>query len=93
MLDTTSDTSYLATGLTYGTTYEFKIEARNQFGYSAYSDVLSLLCAFIPEVPTSIVTAIDGSSVKVTWALPSDNGSPITEYKVFIQETGTTTYT
>ena len=82
---TTTSTDYLATGLTSGTTYEFKIEARNQYGYSTYSDTLSLLSAYIPEIPTSITTVIDGTSVKVSWSLPSDNGSPITQYKVYIR--------
>jgi uncharacterized protein YhjY with autotransporter beta-barrel domain len=34
ILDTSTNANYLAIGLTAGTTYEFKIESRNQFGYS-----------------------------------------------------------
>jgi hypothetical protein len=79
--------------LTSGTTYEFKVEARNEFGYSEYSSTLSLLAAYIPEVPTNVATNMDGSQVRVSWTLPSDNGSPITSYKVYIQEVGTSTYT
>ena len=52
-------TDYLVTGLTYGNTYEFKVEARNEYGYSVYSETLILLCAAIPAVPTSVVTTID----------------------------------
>ena len=80
-----------------GTTYEFKIEARNEYGYSEYSSTLSLLCAFIPAVPTQVTTTIDsyqdGSTVKIAWSLTTTNGSPITAYKVFIKESGSTTYT
>ena len=76
------------TGLTYGTTYEFKVEARNEFGFSEYSSTLSLLCAIMPAVPTSIVTTYDGSLVKVAWSLSTDYGSPITTYKIFIKESG-----
>jgi hypothetical protein len=54
---------------------------------------LTLLCAFIPEIPTTVVTSIEGSQVKVEWTLPTDNGSPILEYYIFIQEIGTTTFT
>lgn len=79
--------------MTAGTTYEFKIEARNQFGDSTFSDTLSLLCAFIPAVPESVATVIDGSSVKVSWSLSTTNGSPITNYKVYIKEIGLETYT
>jgi hypothetical protein len=81
------------TSLTSGVTYEFKIEARNEYGYSAYSNTLSLLAAHIPEIPTGVTTQIDGSRVKVSWTLPSDNGSPITAYKVYVKEIGTTTFT
>lgn len=81
------------TGLTAGITYEFKVQARNQFDLSDDSDTLSLLCAIKPEVPTNILTEIDGTTMKVSWSLPTDNGSPITIYKVYILEIGTTTYT
>lgn len=52
----TADTYYDVTSLTSGTTYEFKIEALNEYGYSAYSSTLNLLAAYIPEVPTSVLT-------------------------------------
>jgi hypothetical protein len=93
VLASTADTNYLATSLTSGTTFEFKVEARNEYGYSAYSNTVTLLAAYIPEIPTSVTTEIDGSQVKVLWSLPSDNGSPITAYKVYIKEIGTETYT
>jgi hypothetical protein len=31
--------------------------------------------------------------MKVSWTLPTDNGSPITSYRVFILEIGTTIFT
>jgi hypothetical protein len=53
-----NDVTYTATGLTTGLYYKFKVEARNSFGFSEYSDVLTVLCAALPEqpsVPTSTV--------------------------------------
>lgn len=55
--------------------------------------MLSLLAAYIPEVPTDILTSISGNQMKVQWTLPSDNGSPITAYRVFIQEINSGTFT
>jgi hypothetical protein len=81
------------TALTSGTTYDFKIEAKNEYGYSTYSSTLSLLAAHIPAVPTGVVTEIVGSSVKVQWSLSTTNGSPITAYKVFVKQSGSSTYT
>lgn len=84
ILDTTSSLNYLVSGLTAGTTYEFTVEARNQYDYSDLSDTLALLNAYIPEVPTSVVTTIEGEQVKIAWNLSADNGSPITNFKVYL---------
>jgi hypothetical protein len=51
-------TTYTATGLTYAQTYKFKVEAQNAYGYSAYSDVVAILCATYPEQPTAPTTTI-----------------------------------
>lgn len=83
----------VATSLTAGTTYEFKVEARNQLGYSAYSTTIQLLCAYIAEVPTNVVTEVAATQIKVSWQLPSENGTPITEYKVFVKEIASGEYT
>lgn len=61
VLASTTESNYLATGLTTGQTYEFMIEARNEYGYSEFSDVLTLISAYIPAVPTSVTTVMDGS--------------------------------
>jgi hypothetical protein len=48
--------AYTATGLTSGVTYEFKVESRNSYSYSAYSDSLTMLCAFKPDAPLTVTT-------------------------------------
>lgn len=83
----------MVTELTYGTIYEFKIEARNQYDFSEYSDTLTLLCAYIPAVPTTVATSMEGLQVKITWVLPTTNGSPIESYKVFIKEIDSENFT
>jgi len=93
VLASTADAMFIATGLTYGVTYQFKIEAKNEYGYSEYSETISLLAAHIPEIPTTVLTTIEGQQVKVSWTLPSDNGSPITAYKVYIKEIGSPIFT
>lgn len=87
-MDTTTNLNYIATGLTAGTTYEFKIEARNQYDYSSFSDTLSLLCATVPESPTNIVTEMEATRVKISWTESTDNGSPITGFKIYVKEIG-----
>jgi hypothetical protein len=40
------DQNYIATGLTQGSTYQFKVQARNVYGYSSlYSNIVSILAA------------------------------------------------
>lgn len=72
--------------LTPGVTYKFKIQSRNQFSLSDDSQVFSILCATVPDIPLAPTTTQFGSDIKVTWSAPSANGSPITGYKVYLQQ-------
>lgn len=45
-------------GLTFGTTYIFKVQASNDFGLSEDSTELSLLCAYIPVAPAAPTTVV-----------------------------------
>ena len=81
-----TDTAYLATDLTFGVTYEFKIESRNSYGYSANSETITLLCAFKPDPPTTLSTANTDEFVTISWNDPIANGSPITAYKIYIRQ-------
>jgi hypothetical protein len=57
--------------------------------------VISVYLEYIPEIPTDIITTYlaPTQNIKIAWSLPTDNGSPITQYKIFIKEIGTTTFT
>jgi hypothetical protein len=76
--------SYVATGLTPGVTYTFKIQARNAYGYSDYSSPLVILSAFVPEKPVAPTSAISTNTAVLSWVAPFDNGSQITKYTVSI---------
>jgi hypothetical protein len=76
--------SYLATELTAGVTYQFKVESRNSYGFSVYSSSISLLCAFKPEAPLTITTSNSGNQVRISWSSPTTNGYPISAYKIYI---------
>ena len=78
--------------MTAGKTYEFKVEARNSYGYSASSGVLTLLCAFVPNSPTTVTTANVNDKISVTWSEPITNGSPITAYKILIKQKDLVTF-
>jgi hypothetical protein len=76
---------YTAIGLTSGVTYEFKVESRNSYDYSSYSDTLALLAAFKPEATLAPITYIVNDLVYIEWVEPVTNGWPITGYKVYIR--------
>ena len=88
-----TDTAYLATDLTFGVTYEFKVESRNSYGFSAFSETLTLLCAFKPDPPLTASTANTDALVTIAWGEPVANGSPITAYKILVEEKGTGVFT
>jgi len=48
LVSSLNELSYTVTGLTAGKTYKYKVEARNSYGYSAYSSVIAILCAARP---------------------------------------------
>lgn len=79
-------------GLVTGSTYRFKVLARNLFGESVYSTEVSILAAQIPDQPDAPTTRVDGSSVFVKWEAPNDQGSAITGYKVYIETSTPGTY-
>lgn len=54
-------TTFTATGLTSGVYYEFRVESRNSYNYSAFSAVLTLLAAYKPDAPLSITTSVLGN--------------------------------
>ena len=77
--------SYKTVGLTAGVTYKFKIEARNTYGYSVYSNELSILCATVPSVPATPANSNILNQVKFDWTAPAENGLAITSYTVLIR--------
>lgn len=59
LLTETTNTAFLATELTNGQTYDFRVMAKNVYGYSDPSATLTLLAAYIPSVPTNVETVMD----------------------------------
>lgn len=79
-------TTYTATGLTAGETYVFKVQARNSFGFSDYSSpAVSILCATVPSIPAAPTSTVVADKVEFHWSAPSDNGTPITAYRIYFR--------
>jgi hypothetical protein len=75
------------TALTSGITYEFTVQARNEYGLSQPSTTITRLAAFKPDAPVTVQTENINDQVRISWAETVDNGSPITSFQVFVQST------
>jgi len=90
--DGITDNTYTVTGLTNGASYKFRISARNKFGLSAPSAVLDLIAGTYPEAPPAAPTTVRTLDyIDISWTQPlSNNGAPITYYKVYIRSAALT---
>jgi len=86
-------TTTVITGLNLGVTYQFKVRARNIYGFSAFSSAITVLAAQTPNQPSVPITYVSGVNVIIQWSTPIDNGSPIIGYKIFIRQFDNVTYT
>jgi hypothetical protein len=65
---------YLAENLTKGSTYQFKVQARNVVGLSELSSEYSIIAATEPDTPLTPVTSLTNNDVTISWTQPSENG-------------------
>ena len=77
-----STTSYIVTGLTNGSTYRFKIRAKNAVGVGPPSNSASATPATVPDAVGSLSATAGDREVVLTWTAPADDGgSSITGYE------------
>ena len=88
-------TSFTKTGLSAGTTYNFKVQARNIVGVGSLTSAFSIVAAVVPGVPTSLTrdnVNTTKTQVAFTWLAPADNGGiAIIDYSI-LWDQGTSTY-
>jgi hypothetical protein len=77
--------SYTVTELQQGLTYQFKVQAYNDYGYSVFSNIISILTAQVPAQPVAPITTWSPDNVIITWSAPDNGGSPITGYVITIR--------
>lgn len=86
-----TETEYVITDLTPGEIYKFMIKARNSFGLSTDSLDLTLTFMYNPDPPLVVSSTNEGDLVTIEWSGAKENGSPITQYKVLINDVEETT--
>jgi hypothetical protein len=73
-------TDYLDEGLQY----QFKVRARNYWGWAEFSDILSIKTATWPDEMLAVTTSVDVATggIRIDWKEPFDNKQTITAYEV-----------
>lgn len=92
-----TSTSHTQTGLSEGTSYMFKVRARNSVGYSTYSSPFTIVAATKPDVPTSFLrneSSTTKTQVAFSWDAPSDTGgSSLIDYSLEMSTSENGSYT
>ena len=70
----------LVTGLTGGTTYQFKVRAYNKYGEGEFFPSISLQTSQRPDKPVAPTIVVTEAHVKVSWDKPITNHREVTEY-------------
>lgn len=70
-----------------GTTYQFKVKARNIYGYGEFSAIVSILTAQIPDQPIALANVplvTTAYQIGLSWSAPVFNGgSPLIDYSIW----------
>ena len=77
--------SYLHRGVTIGTTYYYRVSARNSMGVGAPSDTASVTARPVegPDAPPNLVAAAHGITITLSWDRPRfDGNDPTLTYLV-----------
>ena len=78
--------SYVQYGMTTGVEYKFRVRDSNIFGWSEFSYEVTIRADEVPAQITPVTTTIETLNARIAWSIPStDNGSPLLEYRVFVQ--------
>lgn len=85
-------TAYTAQNLEMGTTYNFKVLARNALGYSDDSNEIQVIAAAKPSKPYSPSTSFAEDIVTIYWDEPITNGAEIIAYDIKIRHSNFATY-
>lgn len=75
----------VTTGVTTGTSFSFKVRAKNVYGWGLYSTTTSILASQAPAQPQVPTTSIVGTAARISWIAPADNGEAITAYEVLVR--------
>ncbi len=80
-------TSCTVDGLRNGRTYTFKVQAKNEVGWSKESNAVESTPDKLPDAPTDVTAEAGEYTVTVTWKAPNGDFSAIDKYRVTLSGT------
>jgi len=73
--------SYTSTSLTAGSSYKYRLTAKNVYGWGVVSNEVTMIPLGVPSTPATVTTSVTATNVKIEWTDPtSTNGAAITSY-------------
>ncbi len=75
--------TYFRDTIEYGVGYEYHVSAVNSLGEGESSMNISVRAVNVPDAPQDLLGTVDNGSLYLSWREPSDNGEPITEYRIY----------
>ena len=81
-----TQTSYTVSGLTEKTDYYYRVSAINTIGTGALSNTVQLHTFGPPDAIGTVTATATSTSVTLSWSTPYSHGSPVTGYKVEVQD-------
>ena len=75
-----------------GTPYNFKVRAKNIYGWGPYSNIVSILASDVPSQMQVVTTTVDGTNVEISWQEPANNGEAISGYEIQVLQSDGTTF-
>jgi len=78
----------VADNIQKGSFYQFKVRAKNFWGWGAFSDIVSIKAAKFPAKMVAVTSSIDPvtGGMKIMWLAPYNNEQPITKYKIELKK-------
>jgi hypothetical protein len=86
LTSSTLSTTYTVSGVSGGSTYRFKVRAKNIYGFGSFSTELVVTPSDVPGKASIPTTANSGTAVVVSWTAPNSHSSTIDAYAVLFKK-------
>lgn len=93
-IDSLALTYTVSSSVVAGTLYQFRVRAKNYWGWGPYSNAVSIKASSSPTQMNAVTTTIDSTTggLKIVWDPATSNSESVTAYKIEIVDRTDTTW-